>query len=144
MDVDAFFPSRFIKASDLQGKDVTLTIESVVGDELEGDKGKQYKGIVSFVGKKKKWVLNRTNALCLKAMFGRETDNWKGHKVTIYPSVFNDEPCIRVKGSPELEKPLEFELKLPRKKPKLTKMLPTGKGGAVENFDDGAEAQGAA
>jgi hypothetical protein len=142
MDVDLLFPSRFIKAADLQGKDVTLEIESVVGDELEGDKGKQFKGIVSFKGKKKKWVLNRTNALCLKAMFGRETDAWTGHKVTIYPSTFNDEPCIRVKGSPELEKPLEFELKLPRKKPKITKMLPTGKGAVVEAFDDGVTTEG--
>jgi hypothetical protein len=140
MDVDVFFPSRFIKAADLKGKDVTLTIEGVAGDELEGDKGKQYKGIVSFVGAKKKWVLNRTYALCLKAMWGRETDNWKGHKVTLYPSVFNDEPCIRVKGSPELEKALEFELKLPRKKPKLMKLMATGKSGAVETFDDGQEA----
>lgn len=139
MDVDLLFPSKYIKAADLQGKDVTLTIENVVGDELEGDKGKQYKGIVSFVGKKKKLVLNRTNALCIKAMFGRETEEWKGHKITLYPTTFNDEPCIRVKGSPELSAVLEFELKLPRKKPKLTKLLPTGKNGpVVSEFDDGA------
>lgn len=139
MDVDAFFPSRFIKAVDLGGKDVTLTIESVVGDELEGEKGKQFKGIVSFVGAKKKWVLNRTNALCLKALWGRETDAWKGHRVTIYPTTFNDEPCIRVKGSPEIDKPLEFELKLPRKKPRQMKLMPTGKAGVAPNekFDDG-------
>lgn len=136
MDMEAFFPSRFIKAADLQGKDVTLTIEGVVGEELEGDKGKQYKGIVTFVGKKKRWVINRTNALCLKAMWGRDTDGWVGHRVTIYPTTWNDEPCIRVKGSPELDKPLEFELKLPRKKPKLMKLQPTGKGAVNDNIDD--------
>jgi len=143
MDVDMLFPSRFIKAADLQGKEVTLTIESVVGEELEGDKGKQYKGIVSFVGKKKKFVINRTNALCIKAMFGRETDEWKGHKITLYPTTFNDEPCIRIKGSPELTSVLEFELKLPRKKPKLTKLYPTGKSGQPVNdvMDDGGEAE---
>lgn len=140
MDVDLLFPSRFIKAADLQGRDVTLEIESVTGEDLEGDKGTQYKGIVTFKGKKKKLVLNRTNALCIKAMFGRETDAWKGHKITLYPTTFNDEPCIRIKGSPELDKTLEFELKLPRKKPKLMKLQPTGKVAAVESFDDGTAA----
>jgi hypothetical protein len=141
MDVDLMFPSRFIKAADLQGHEVTLTIEGSNLDELEGDGGKKTKGIVSFVGKKKKWVLNRTNAMCLKAMWGRETEKWNGHKVTLYPTTFNDEPCIRVKGSPELEKPLEFELKLPKKKPKLVKLLPTGKNGAPvsDQMDDGQE-----
>lgn len=127
MDVDAMFPSRFIKAADLKGKPVTLTIESVELNELESDKGKEMKGVIAFVGAKKKWVLNRTNAKCLQAMWGRETDGWKGHRVTIYPTTFNDEPCIRVKGSPELEKPVEFELKLPKKRPKLTRLIPTGK-----------------
>lgn len=136
MDVDMMFPSRFIKAADLQGKEVTVEIAGTNLDELDGDGGKKTKGIVSFVGKKKKWVLNRTNAMCLKAMFGRETDAWKGHKVTLYPTTFNDEPCVRVKGSPELKAPLEFELKLPKKKPRLVKLIPTGTSAATE-FDDG-------
>jgi len=138
MDVDLMFQGRFIKAADLMGKDVTLTIQDVCMEELEGDKGKEMKGIVSFVGKKRKWVLNRTNALCLKAMFGRETDQWKGKRVTLYPTTFNEDPCIRVKGSPDLDKPLEFELKLPRKKPKLMKLQPTGKGQVTDAMDDGA------
>jgi hypothetical protein len=142
MDMEAMFPGRFIKAMDLGGKDVTLTIESVALDELDGDGGKKVKGIVAFAGAKKKWVLNRTNALALKAMWGRETDAWIGHKVTLYPTTFNDEPCIRVKGSPELEKPMEFELKLPKKKPRMMKLLPTGKNGAAvnEQFDDAPSA----
>ena len=141
MDLDEMFPSRFIKAADLKGEPRTLTIESAAIEELEGDGGKKIKGIISFVGKKKKWVLNKTNALCLKAMWGRETNGWINHKVTLYPTTFNDEPCIRVKGSPELDKALEFELKLPKKKPKLVKLLPTGKDGAGINdqIDDGTQ-----
>ena len=130
MDFDLMFPGRFVKAADLKGKDVTMTIEKVVIDELVGDKGKETKGIVFFVGAKKQFCLNKTNALCLKAMWGRETDQWHGKQVTLYPTTFNDEPCIRIKGSPALDKPITFELKLPRKKPRKVTLYPTGKGAA--------------
>jgi hypothetical protein len=126
MDFDLLFPGRFVKAADLKGKDMTLTIEKVVIEELEGDK-KETKGIVSFVGAKKNWVLNKTNALCLKAMWGRETDGWIGKRVTLFPTTFDDEPCIRVKGSPDLTEPLVFDLKLPKKKAKKMRLVPTGK-----------------
>jgi hypothetical protein len=125
MDFDKLFPGRFLKAADLNGKDVTLTISAVVVDELVGDKGTEMKGLLSFAGKKKQLVLNKTNGLCLKQMFGRETDAWVGKRVTIFPTTFNDEPCIRVKGSPDLDKDVTFELKLPRKAPKTTTLTRT-------------------
>lgn len=125
MDFDKLFPGRFIKAADLNGKEVTLTISAVVTDELIGDKGTEVKGLVSFAGKKKQLVLNKTNGLCLKQMFGRESDDWVGKRVTIYPTTFNDEPCIRVKGSPDIEQDISFDLKLPRKAPKATKLVKT-------------------
>jgi hypothetical protein len=126
MDFDKLFPGRFVKAADLNGKDATLTISAVVVDELIGDKGTETKGLISFQGAKKQLVLNKTNGLCLKQMFGRETDAWIGKRITIYPTTFNDEPCIRIKGSPDLEKDITFELKLPRKKPKATTLKKTG------------------
>lgn len=128
MDFDLLFPGRFIKAADLRGKDVTLTISAVVVDELIGDKGTEMKGIVSFAGKKKQLVLNKTNGLCLKQMFGRETDGWIGKRVTIFPTTFNDDPCIRVKGSPDIASEMSFELKLPRKKPKAMRLIKTTPG----------------
>jgi hypothetical protein len=125
MDFDKLFPGRFLKAADLNGKDVTLTISAVVVDELIGDKGTEVKGLISFAGKKKQLVLNKTNGLCFKQMFGRETDAWVGKRITIYPTTFNDEPCIRVKGSPDIEADINFELKLPRKAPRATKLVKT-------------------
>lgn len=128
MDFDKLFPGRFLKAADFNGKDVTLKISAVVVDELIGDKGTEIKGLLSFEGKKKQLVLNKTNGLCLKQMFGRETDAWVGKRVTLYPTTFNDEPCIRVKGSPDIEKDFSFELKLPRKAPKAVRLVKTVKG----------------
>ncbi len=139
MDFDLMYPGRFIKAVDLKGKDVTLTIEKVVIDELVGDKGKEVKGIIWFVGKKKQLVLNKTNGLCLKQMFGRETDAWHGKRVSIFPTLFGDDPCIRIKGSPDIAADIDFELKLPRKAPKATKLVKTTSSKAAAVAEPDAE-----
>lgn len=119
MDFDKLYPARFLKAGEFGMRDVTLTIASVFLEELEGEQGKKQKAILSFVGTAKQLVLNKTNGLCIKAMFGRETDAWVGKRVTFYPAAisFGDtDIAIRVRGSPDLKEPLTFELKLPRKK----------------------------
>jgi hypothetical protein len=127
VDYKLLFPGRFIAAVEFKGKDVTGEIESVSQEVLEGDKGKENKGIITIKGWKKKWVLNRTNAECLVAMWGRMTEGWVGHRVTLFPAEVDGAPAIRVKGSPELKEPLVFELKLPRKKARTMRLLPTGK-----------------
>ena len=116
IDFDKMYPGRFVKAADFNGKDVTLEISEVKLEELEGDKGAQTKGIVSFKGAKKSLVLNKTNGLCMRAMWGRETDAWIGKRVTLYPAELDGELCIRVRGSPDIADSITFELKLPRKK----------------------------
>ena len=67
-------------------------------------------------------VLNRTNGECIKAMFGRDVDKWRGKRITLCVGSFNDEPCIRIRGSPDIAEPVTFDLKLPKKKPKRTRM----------------------
>jgi hypothetical protein len=131
MDFDKLFPARFLKAGEFQGRDVTLTIAGVSLEELETARGKETKAIVSFRETKKQLVLNKTNGLCIKAMFGRETDAWIGKRVTFYPAhiQFEDNDlAIRVRGSPDIPAPITFELKLPRKKPKQTTLQVTRVG----------------
>lgn len=67
---DQLYPGRFLKAGILDGKRITLTIESVQHERLEGDKGLELKVIMAFVGKEMQLVLCKTNAMCIKAMFG--------------------------------------------------------------------------
>ena len=140
LDYDALFPGRFLKAGDFGGRDVTVTISGIDLEDLPQEKGgDKPKGIISFEGKKKKLVLNRTNGECIKAMFGRDTGEWIGKRITLYPADFQGDLCIRVKGSPDIEKPITFELKLPRKKPQPKTMLKTGTNGKakpVEVADD--------
>jgi hypothetical protein len=131
VDYDQLFPGRFMKAGEFQGRDVTLTISDIEMEDLPQDKGgEKPKGILSFKETKKKLVLNRTNGECIKGMFGRNPQEWIGKRVTFYPAEWNGEPAIRVKGSPDLAEELTIEVKLPKRKPIVVKMLPTGRKAA--------------
>lgn len=136
LDFDQLYPGRFMKAGLFQGRDVTLEIEGVRLEELEGDKGKEVKGIITFKKAKapKELTLNKTNGLCLKEMFGRDTANWIGKKVTLYPAEVdyeNSDVAIRVRGSPDIPKDIEFTLKLARKKGRQVILKKTAVKGAA-------------
>jgi hypothetical protein len=49
VDWDELYPGRFLKAGELRGKKITLTIRDIELDELESDNGKKVKGVISFV-----------------------------------------------------------------------------------------------
>lgn len=126
-------PSKYIKAVEFKGKDVTLTIKGVKLEDLEKeDNTTERKGVVHFDETAKGWVINVTNCRSLVQMFGNETDNWVGKQVTLYPEVNDSSPdglAIRVRGSPHLPADKSFMLKLARKKPKrmtLRKTPPRG------------------
>lgn len=141
LSYDQLFPSRFIKAGEFAGKPVTLTIAGVELEDLEKeDNTTKTSPIVTFAETKRQWVLIKTNAQCLVAMWGPDTDGWIGHKVTLYPerdaSGLSDSGlCIRVQGSPELTKTIQASIKLPRRKPITRKLTPTVKGAPAHGFD---------
>lgn len=129
LDFDELFPNRFMKAGEFKGRDVTLKITAVKVEKLVGDKGEETKGILSFEKTPKQLVLNKTNGLCLRAMFGRDTGAWVGKRVTFYPAQidFGDtEIAIRVRGSPDIASDMEAEIKLARKKPRKVTLKKTG------------------
>lgn len=117
VDWDELYPGRFIKAADLKGKPVTLQIASVDLEELEGDKGKQIKGVISFERTEKQWALNKTNGICLREMFGKKVQGWVGKRITLIQAMWNGDDCIRVHGSPDISEDREITVQLPRKRP---------------------------
>lgn len=117
VDWDELYPGRFLKAADLKGKKVTLKIAGVKLEELIGDKGPQVKGLLSFDRTEKQLALNKTNGICLKDMFGKKVQEWVGKRVTLFPTTFNDDDCIRVWGSPDIEADKQVTIALPRKRP---------------------------
>lgn len=139
MDFDLLFPGRFAKGAELKGREATLTISKVVLDkELKDDKRPGGAPVISFKERPKQWVLNKTNAHCLKAMFGRDTEQWIGKRVTLHapsmPDPFNPGETItpiRVKGSPDIDRPVvaEFTLGRQRRQTRVT-LVPTGQRAA--------------
>lgn len=140
MDMGLGFLGQYITAAELVGKEATLTIDKITLESVESLKptddeggGKMRNRLVIYFRESKGgrgWLLNRTNAECLKELWGRETEEWLGKRITLHtqsvrvgPKI---EPGIRVKGSPELTAPRTFDLRLPRKKPIRTTLLPTG------------------
>ena len=117
VDWDELYPGRFIKAADLKGKNVTLKIADIDLEELIGDKGKQVKGVISFEKTEKKLALNKTNGICLKAMFGKKVQEWIGRRVTLFPTRHGDDDAIRIYGSPEIAADIPVTVALPRKRP---------------------------
>lgn len=147
MDASLLHPSRFLKAAEFKGKDVTYTVRAVEIEELESDDGKKKtKGIMSFVETGKQLVINRTNSDCFKAMFGRETDNWVGKRVTFWPAPYFDSfskehmVAVRVRGSPDITAPVSATIKLARKKATTVTMQKTG-GVAQGLVGDALEAE---
>lgn len=114
---DQLYVGRFMKAGQFLGKKPTLTITDIDLEELEGSDGKkQNKVILSFKETKMQLVACKTNGICIKAMFGKELKNWVDKQITLFPGQFNGEECIRVWGSPEIEKDMTVAVELPRRK----------------------------
>lgn len=126
VDWDELYPGRFLKSGDLKGKKVTLRIAAIDLDELIGDKGAKIKGVITFSEDKRQLALNKTNGICLRAMFGRKVQEWVGKRVTLFPAQWNGEDCIRLFGSPEIEKDIVVQVALPRRRPFEMTMHATG------------------
>lgn len=142
MHADLLHPTRFLKSAEFKGKDVTFTIADVVMEELEReDNSKERKGVVGFRETEKLLVINKTNAKCIIGMFGLETEAWKGKRVTFFPfpmkDPFTGDPItgIRVRGSPDIEKPVSVSIKLRKKKAQTMTMQRTGGAAPAPNAD---------
>jgi hypothetical protein len=93
---------EYIYAFDLDGHDMTVTIEKVAAGVLTSAGGKtNKKPVVFFKGATKGLALNATNAKTIAAMYGNYTEKWVGQRITLFPSMtqFGAEQmeCIRIR-----------------------------------------------
>lgn len=132
VDWDELYPGRFLKASELKGKKVTLRMREVTIEELIGDKGAQIKGLIAFEKTEKMLALNKTNGTLIKAMFGSKVQQWVGKRVTLFEDTWDGEPCIRIWGSPDIAADMEVQVALPRKRPFMKTMHKMGAPEAVK------------
>jgi len=79
INVNDAFPSNYLKASDLQGRQVNVNMALVKFEQL----GEDNKLVLYFDGKEKGLVLNKTNANNIATIYGTDTDGWIGKTVTL-------------------------------------------------------------
>lgn len=101
-DFRTMFDKDYLYAFMLNGREVTVEIAKVQGGQIKGDGGKSSKKpICHFKGKDKPLALNVTNCKTIAAMYGNNTDQWIGKRITIYPTTTDfggkTVDCIRVR-----------------------------------------------
>src|SRR5262245_24260050 len=100
MRMSGEFPSKYLKAADLQDKQVTVRIDRVVRETI----GEDQRPVVYFAGKEKGLVLNKTNANNIAYAYGDESDDWAGCEIILFPTMVDFQgrstPAIRVKVPP--------------------------------------------
>jgi hypothetical protein len=99
MKTSEVFPSRFIKAADIEGKDdVVVTITNVTVEEVGDDQ----KPVARFKGAEKGLVLNRTNWDRIAYIAGNDdSDAWPGVRIGLYCELVSfggkTGPAVRVR-----------------------------------------------
>ena len=95
------FPSNYVKASDIEDREVTV----VIGDSKMEKLGDDNKLVVYFQGKSKGLVCNMTNYDRIAYMYGDDTDSWNGKEIVLYTELVTFQgktgPAIRVKQPPK-------------------------------------------
>ena len=87
MDIDAAFPSKYLKAADLQGRNVQLVIDRVEIEEVGFGQQKEHKPVVYFQKAKKGLVLNVTNKNTIKTAYGKDTDLWSDKPLILFSAM---------------------------------------------------------
>jgi hypothetical protein len=131
MSYKGLFKGDYIAAAEFGGREPTFRIAHVQferlpslgkGDTDGAEAQEKDRAVVYFDGFDRGWVLNRTNAECLGAMFGSVLRDWIGKRVTLVAEQVRVGPKtelgIRVKGSPDMaQATIKAKIELPRKKP---------------------------
>jgi hypothetical protein len=139
-DFEELYPGRFIKGVMFKGKAVTLTISDIDREEFPDKKapgGKGLKVVLSFKERDKQIIANKLNCTALMLMFGRNTKDWRGKRVTFYGEkgtwFGKKQEAIRIYGSPDIAEDIAETVRLGQDDQEyhLRKVVP-GKAAAIQ------------
>lgn len=127
---------------------MTLTVKGLRKAEIAfNDQEPKVQMIMSFQEINSELTLAKINIIPLIKLLGNDVALWPGRRVTFYATnqvmphpLRKDEPCIRVYGSPEIDKEMSCEWTPPKRRNKIVQKLhPTGvfktAMKAIENSD---------
>jgi hypothetical protein len=107
--LELLYPSEYVKAADLRGKDVTVVIDHCEWEDLVMAGGKRDRKVAvhlrSVSGKKleKRLIVGKTNLRGIAATTGEKVvEKWSGAKIALYPTTCRGADgkqveCIRVR-----------------------------------------------
>jgi len=84
MKISAAFPSKYLKASDLQDRTISVIMSRV---ELADVGDTERKPVLFFQGKQKGLVLNKTNSRAIAAAYGEDTEAWANKPLMLFPAM---------------------------------------------------------
>ncbi len=85
MDARQFLgSSKYLKAADLRGQTVSVTIASCAEETIGQGREAEQKCVLYFQGKEKGLVLNATNTNTIADLLGFETQVWVGNHIELY------------------------------------------------------------
>lgn len=111
-NLNAMFPSKYLKADDLKSttgkgfREFSLTITGIKPEVLtskndDGSEKKENKWVMYFKGAEKGMVVNKTNAQAISDYYGDDTDHWTGKKIILFVATVatpqGPKPGIRVR-----------------------------------------------
>jgi len=100
MNYQEIYRSKYMKASDLNGRSATYTVNGCTAEDV----GDDTKLVLAFSEIDRPLVLNTTNANTMAELHGPETDSWGGKKVKLVPATTQYQgklvKCTRI--SPEI------------------------------------------
>lgn len=82
MDMSQAFPGQHLKAADLAGQTIVLTIASIAMAKIGDDE----KPVMKFYETQQDMVLNKTNTNVIIASYGSESNAWAGRQLQLYPT----------------------------------------------------------
>jgi hypothetical protein len=104
-DVELLFASEYLRACDLQAREVTVTVAGLRNEDLQMADGSKEPATVLLLAKTEKRLVlsSKTNARGIAVLLGRDPQSWIGKRLVIRPEVdpISGMPCIRVGGSPD-------------------------------------------
>ena len=83
--VSEAFPSKYLKAADLNNRTIKAIIQKYEMEEIGQDKNQ--KPVLYFKGANKGLVLNKTNACEIAAMHGDDMGGWTGKEIELFSQI---------------------------------------------------------
>lgn len=83
MKISSAFPTKYLKATDLQGKQATVLMSHVAMETIGDDE----RPVLYFRGKEKGLVLNKTNGNAIAHVFGDDTENWRDGEIVLFETM---------------------------------------------------------